>query len=106
MPTPMPNKSRCHSKLVATARAGIIPASDDIEDEAEARLNHAAHLIRTMRRIAPYTSHANEQLVLTEILADLRYHCATKGLPFEELDAAAILNNHDWHAVMTEIGLP
>lgn len=102
----MPNKSHRHSKLVATARAGIIPASDDIEDEAEARSNNTAHLIRTMRRIAPYTFRASEGLVLTEILADLRYYCATKGLPFEELDAAAILNNDDWHAVITEIGAP
>lgn len=71
------------SNVAISARAGLIPACDDLADEAEARLNHAVHLVRTMRRVAPYTSRANQGYVLTEILADLKHYCATKGLSSE-----------------------
>jgi hypothetical protein len=51
-----------------------------------------------MRRIGRYTAHARDEHILTDILADLRYYCATKGLPFEELDASAVQDNDDWQS--------
>lgn len=83
------------SNLVTSARAGLIPACDDVADEADARLDHAAHLLRTMRRVGQYTAHASDEQVLTAILADLRRYCAAKSLPFEKLDAAAVRDNDD-----------
>lgn len=73
------------SARVLKARAGLIPASDDIENELDAR---TARVGRTLRAYAKETG-GRDDLAITDILHDLRHYCDTKALTFAELDAAA-----------------
>ena len=92
-------------RMVAAARAGIIPASDNVTDEARTRLRHAASLVRAMRRVAGTSSRASDEIVITNILADLRYYCATKGWSFKQLDLAAEADHDDWQSTLRSEGV-
>lgn len=92
-------------RSVAAARAGIIPASDDIADEARTRLRYAASLVRTMRRMAGTSPRATDEIVITDILAGLRYYCATKGWSFKQLDLAAEVDDDDWQNTLRAEGV-
>lgn len=83
---------------VDAARCGLIPASDDVMDEAKTQLRHAWHLIRAMRRIAASSAKATDERIIIEILADLRYYCAVNGSSFEQLDLAAVRENDEWRS--------
>ena len=78
-----------HSARVIEARAGLIPASDDIEDELDAR---TARIRRTVRTYAKGTN-GRDDLAIANILEDIRHYCDSKTLSFDELDMAAY-NNH------------
>jgi len=77
-----------HSPSVIEARTGLIPASDDIEDELDAR---TARVSRTLRAYAKGTN-GRDDLAITNILEDIRHYCDSKTLSFDELDKAAYNN--------------
>lgn len=93
MPRKKERKRHIRVKAVSDARAGLIPGSDDIADEHKTRLDRVVWLIRTMRPYTGQTKRVTEDLVITDILADLRYYCACMDLPFDRLDAAATSAN-------------
>ena len=75
--------------LVREARAGLIPASDDVADERRVRTNHTARIIRTAKTYLGSATHVSDDLAITNILADLRHYCDCKDLAFKKLDRAA-----------------
>ena len=85
----MPNKGQLNNArragLIVEARAGLIPASDDVEDELNSR---TACIARTVRAYAKLTD-GRDDLAITDILQDLRHYCDSRALAFDELDAAA-----------------
>jgi len=85
----MPNKKQLsnaqRAALILEARSGLIPASDDIEDELNAR---TAHIARALRAYAKLTR-GRDDLAITDILHDLRHYCDSKALAFDELATAA-----------------
>jgi hypothetical protein len=81
-------KSQMNNRLSASvldARAGLIPASDDIEDELNAR---AARIRRVVKVYARRTD-GRDDLAIIDILHGLRHYCDRKALAFDELDKAA-----------------
>jgi hypothetical protein len=89
MPNRRQQNRRCRINLVIQARAGLIPASDDIADERRARLNHTARVIRAIKARSGTVSRVSDERAITNILADLRYYCDCTGLKFKKLDRAA-----------------
>ena len=83
MSKPYVNNRR--SALVLEARAGLIPASDDIEDELDARVARIGRALRTYTERAP----GPDDLTITDILHDLRHYCDSRALEFDRLDTAA-----------------
>ena len=85
----MPRKKQLNNArraaLIREARSGLIPASDDIEDELNAR---TAHIGRTLRTGAKLTR-GRDDLAIIDILHDLRHYCDSKALAFDELATAA-----------------
>jgi len=79
-----------HSARVIEARAGLIPASDDIEDELDSRTAHIRRILRTYAK----GTNGRDDLAITNLLEDIRHYCDSKTLRFDELDAAA-QNNHE-----------
>ena len=75
--------------LVRKARAGLIPASDDIADERRARMNHTTRVIRIVKTYTGSVSRVSDDQAITSILADLRHYCNCRGLSFKRLDRAA-----------------
>ena len=69
------------------ARGGLISAFDDLEDERRARINCVEPVVRAWK--VHVGRHASEDLVITDILAELRYYCDCKGVDFDILAAAA-----------------
>jgi hypothetical protein len=80
-------KTRNRIDLVREARAGLIPASDDIADEKRARTEGTRRMIRAAK--AYVGTRASEDQVITSILADVRHYCDLKGLKFRKIDRAA-----------------
>jgi glycerol-3-phosphate O-acyltransferase len=85
------NKTR-HSALILEARAGLIPESDWIAEEVRARMDRTARISRVVKFHARLLTSGSHALAISEILADLRHYCDSKGLAFEQLDAAACEN--------------
>ncbi|HEX4073856.1 MAG TPA: hypothetical protein VHX49_00515 [Candidatus Acidoferrales bacterium] len=77
------------ARLVREARAGLIPASDDVMNEMRARTNYTARMVRTAKSHLGSVERVSEEHAITDILADLRHYCDHTGLQFKELDAAA-----------------
>jgi hypothetical protein len=75
--------------LVIEARAGLIPASDDVADERRARMNRTARVVRTIKAYAGLATCGSEHQAITDILADLRHYCDCEGLAFYKLYNAA-----------------
>ena len=71
------------------ARAGLIPASDDMADEIRARTNRTAGIIRTAKTYLGSGARVSDDLAITNILSNLRHYCDCKGLAFKTLDSAA-----------------
>jgi hypothetical protein len=67
----------------------LIPASDGIEDELDAR---TARLGRTVRTYAKGTNGGRDDLAIANLLEDIRHYCDSRTLSFDELDAAAYNN--------------
>jgi hypothetical protein len=85
MPTKNQLKNRRSIALILEARAGLIPASDYIENELNARTACIGRTVRAYARMA----HDPDDIAITDILQDLRHYCDSKGLAFDKLDAAA-----------------
>lgn len=86
----MPNKKQLNSAhraaLVLEARAGLIPASDDMADELRAA---TARIGRTVTAYAKSMKAGSDDLAIIDILVDLWHYCDSRGLAFREIDAAA-----------------
>jgi hypothetical protein len=89
MPNRRQQNKRRRLNLVLQARAGLIPASDDIADEKRARMNHTARVIRTVKSYSGTVSRVSDDQAITNILADLRHYCDCTGLEFKKLDRVA-----------------
>ena len=89
----MPNNRQVNdsrrSALVLEARAGLIPTSDDVADERQVRMDRIGSTVKAYAKMARGGSGDCDAWAITNILADLRHHCDSKGLAFHELDAAA-----------------
>ncbi len=89
----MPNKRHLNNArravLVLEARAGLIPASDAIENEQRVRMKCIGRVVKAYAKLVSARSGDWDHLAITNILADLRHYCDYKGLAFEELGAAA-----------------
>jgi hypothetical protein len=86
----MPSKEqlkniRAEALLIKKARAGVIPASDNIEAELEL---YVARIGRTVNAHAKFR-HGDEALAISDILHELRHYCDSKCLAFGELNARA-----------------
>jgi hypothetical protein len=81
--------------LILEARAGLIPESDWVSEEIRARMDRTARIGRVVNSRARLLTRGSDGLAISEILADLRHYCDSKGLAFEELDAAASENYQD-----------
>jgi hypothetical protein len=75
--------------FVREARAGLIPASDDIADEKRSRLNSTARIIRAAKPQLGTAKRVSDECAITSILADLRHYCDYNGLSFCKLDRNA-----------------
>jgi hypothetical protein len=89
----MPNRRQVNKprrvNLVVEARAGLIPASDDMADEIRARTNLTARIIHTIKPYLGSVTRVSDDLAITNILSDLRHYCDCRGLAFKKLDRAA-----------------
>ena len=89
----MPNRKRTgntgRKDVVRAARAGLIPASDDKLDEKRAQMNCAADIIRAVKPWLGSPTRVSDEQAITNILADLRHYCDSKGLAFSKFQAAA-----------------
>ena len=89
----MPNK-KLKTKLrrvnpVVEARAGLIPASDDMADEMRARTSLTARIVRSVKPYLGSMRRVSDDLAITNIISDLRHYCDRRGLAFNKLDRAA-----------------
>lgn len=75
--------------FVVEARAGLIPESDDLADEKQARMNYAAHVIREAKACLGSVGRVSDDHAIINILADLRHYCGHKDLGFDKLARAA-----------------
>lgn len=82
-------KRRSLTKLVIEARAGLIPESDDIEDERRAEERAKARVFRLVKMYAEEVAYGSENQAIVDILSYLRHYCDCKGLAFHTLDTAA-----------------
>ena len=76
--------NRCNARVL-DARAGLIPASDDIEDELDARVARVGRAVRVYAE----RNGDRDELAIIDILHGLRHYCDRKALAFDELDRAA-----------------
>lgn len=76
-------------ELVRETRAGLIPVSDDLEEEKRARTDLTARMIRAVKTRLGSVPRVSDDLAIKNILSDLRHYCDCKGLAFKELDKAA-----------------
>jgi hypothetical protein len=86
MPNNKRRKEEDREAVIARARAGIIFASDHVAAELLAATSRIA------RALEPYVKSAKlvpDDRPIREILIDLRHYCDSKGLVFDELNAAA-----------------
>jgi hypothetical protein len=75
--------------LVLAARAGLIPESDNIANEKRVRMNRTARIIRTAKTYLGSVAGVSDEQAITDILADLRHYCDSKGLAFRKFHTAA-----------------
>ena len=76
-------------ELVREARAGLIPESDNWENERRVRTSLTLRMIRTAKTHLGSVARVSDDLAITNILSDLRHYCDCKGLAFKKLDRAA-----------------
>lgn len=75
--------------LVRKARAGLIPASDDIADEKRARMNSIGRIIRAAKTQLGTVTRVSDEHAITSVLADLQHFCGWKGLSFRKIHEAS-----------------
>jgi hypothetical protein len=74
---------------VREGRAGLIPASDAIVAEKQARLDRASRIIRTVKPFLGSVTRVSDDHAMTNVLAYLRHYCDHKSLAFSKLGAEA-----------------
>jgi len=92
--------------LILEARAGLIPESDWLEGEVTARIERTARVARVIKSWARLLARGSDTLAISEILADMRHYCDSRGLAFEKLDAAASEIYHDEDSLNRIVGCP
>jgi hypothetical protein len=92
MPSKKLSNNTRRAALILEARAGLIPESDWIVEEVRARMDRTARIGRVVKCHAKLLTRGSDAPAISEILADLRHYCDSKGLAFEELNAAACEN--------------
>src|SRR6202049_2283664 len=89
----MTNKKRQHkprfSAVVIEARAGLIPESDDTEDERRARMDRTIRVLRILKAHARLPTCGSEGQAITDLIADFRHYCHWSSLPFHNFYRAA-----------------
>ena len=81
--------------LVVQARAGLIPASDEIANEIHARMERTARTCRSIKAYAKLPACGSDARAISDILTDLLHYCASMNLDFHELEAAAYQQYED-----------
>ncbi len=79
----------CPIHLVRAARAGLIPASDDVAAEKRARMRCTARIVQIEKVNLGTVTRVSDHRAIASILADLRHYCDWKGLAFRKCYAAA-----------------
>jgi len=95
-------RNRRQTKLVPTARGGIIYASDVLAEEGRARINRIERLIRIVKNYLGSVACVSDEQAITDILADLRHYCDCKGLTFRKLERAAVALYEDENTDQSE----
>jgi hypothetical protein len=67
----------------------LIPASDAVLNERRARMGRIGRVVKAYGRLVSAGSDGSDHLAITDILAELRHYCGSRGLAFDELDGAA-----------------
>ncbi len=106
MPSKKLSNNTRRAALTLEARAGLIPESDWVAEEVRARTDRTARIDRVVNLHARLLTHGSDGLAISEILADLRHYCDSKGLAFEELDAAACGTYQDEVSQSCMVGCP
>lgn len=83
------SKKARRNSLMTEARAGLIPASDDVLAEIHARLHRTAQTVRTVNVRAKRVGFGSDRGAIAAMLADLRHYCENIGMEFRELDRVA-----------------
>lgn len=76
---------RIASDSVKEARAGLIPASDDVADERRIQQNIAEALLKAVRTKANFGTSVADEVVIIEALARLGDYCDRRKLSFDDL---------------------
>ena len=95
MPSKKLSNNTRRAALTLEARAGLLPESDWVAKEVRARMDRTARIGRVVNSHARLLTRGSDGLAISEMLAGLRHYCDSKGLAFEELDAAACENYQD-----------
>lgn len=74
---------------LALARAGVIADSDWLAVEIRARASQTARTVAVAKRSVRFGRNASDSAKIVRILTHIRRYCAWKGLPYQQLDAAA-----------------
>ena len=89
------SKAAVYAAQVIEARAGLIPESDWTAEEVSARMRRTARMARVIKSHASSLTGRSDSMAISEILADLRHYCDSKGLMFDDLERAASENYED-----------
>jgi len=89
MPNRIPKSCLRHNNRVIEARAGLIPACDDVADEMHARMSARARVLQSVKSYARAVTNGSESQAVIDILTNLRHCCDCKGLKFHTLNEAA-----------------
>jgi hypothetical protein len=68
---------------------GLIPASDNIENERHARTKLTLRIIATVKPYLGSAKRVSDDLAIANILANLRHYCDLKGMAFGKIQKAA-----------------
>lgn len=74
------------SIVIVEARAGLLPASDDLDDEKQARMRRTSRMGRIILAYEKLGECGSQKLAVATALADLRHYCDCKNLNFDELN--------------------
>lgn len=99
------SKESRRAALIVDARAGLIPASDDLWDEVRARISRTESIALTVEAYAR-THKRSDSLAVLDILSDLQHYCEKKSIRFDELDVVAREQYQEESAQSRLVGYP